>query len=55
MSLLADLDQQLGGLVILDFLDMSNWDNIESFELDRETDILKLVWHDYRGKNESEE
>lgn len=55
MSLLSDLDQQLGGLVILDFLDMSSWDNIESFELDRDTDILKLVWYDYRGKNESEE
>lgn len=55
ISLLADLDQQLGGLVILDFLDMSNWDSIESFELNRETGVLKLVWHDYRGKNESEE
>ncbi len=55
MSLLADLDHELGGLVILDFLDMANWDKIESFDLDRETNILKLVWHDYRGKDESEE
>ncbi len=48
------LRSKLGGLVILDFLDMSNWDRIENFSLDKSTGILSLTWHDYRHKVESE-
>ncbi len=49
----AELQTRLGGLVILDFLDMSNWDKIEAFTLDRTSGILTLTWHDYREKIET--
>lgn len=52
-SFFTELQEQLGGLVILDFLDTSNWDRIEKFSLDRKTGILTLTWHDYRDRPES--
>lgn len=55
VSLFAHFQERLGGLVILDFLDMANWDRIESHHLDRETGILTLTWHDYRDAVESEQ
>ncbi|MDO9484192.1 MAG: hypothetical protein Q8Q84_12505 [Hydrogenophaga sp.] len=50
-----ELNTQLGGLVILDFLDMANWDRIESYKLDPNSGILTLTWHDYRAAVESTE
>lgn len=32
---------------ILDFIDMSNWDSVESFSFDDERRTLSLVWHDF--------
>jgi hypothetical protein len=43
------------GWVILDFLDLSNWDKIEAFSLDEKCGLLTLVWHDYRGVKETPE
>ena len=51
-AVFVELQSRLGGWVILDFLDMSSWDNIEAFSLDRSTGILTLIWHDYRGETE---
>lgn len=53
LDLFAELERRLGGLVILDFLDMSNWDKIEGYHIDPATGILTLVWHDYRNAGES--
>lgn len=53
LSLFAELENRLGGLVILDFLDMSNWDKIEAYRIDAATGILTLTWHDYRTVVES--
>lgn len=49
----AELLGRTGGFVILDFLDQSNWDSIESFHLNQESGILTLTWHDYREAQES--
>lgn len=54
-ALFSELDRRLGGLVILDFLDMANWDRIESYALDRSTGLLSLTWHDFRQAVENEE
>jgi hypothetical protein len=54
-AVFAKLQSRLGGWVILDFLDTSNWDKIETFTLDRTTGILTLTWHDYRGAIETAE
>jgi len=43
------------GWVILDFLDTANWDKIEAFNIDKESGILTLIWHDYRQIVESPE
>lgn len=51
----AELQDRLGGLVILDFLDMANWDRIEKYSIEPESGILTLTWHDYRDKTESED
>lgn len=48
LSLFSELEARLGGLVILDFLDMSNWDKIEAYRIDPASGILTLTWHDYR-------
>ena len=48
-----NLLERTGGWVILDFLEMNNWDNIESFNLDEKERLLTLTWHDYRGAQES--
>jgi hypothetical protein len=53
-ALLSEFQSRLGGWIILDFLDMANWDKVEAFELDRKTGVLTLTWHDYRGVVESE-
>ncbi len=50
----SELIGQTDGLVILDFLDTGNWDNIEFFEL-HDDRLLTLIWHDYRTVEESEE
>lgn len=52
-ALFAEFQGRLGGLVILDFLDMANWDKIESYHLDRASGILTLTWHDYRDAVEN--
>ena len=54
-SFFNELQVQLGGWVILDFLDTSNWDGIEKSSLDRNSGILTLTWHDYHDKTESTE
>jgi hypothetical protein len=51
----AEMESQLGGWVILDFLDMANWDRIEKYSIDPESGILTLTWHDYREKLENED
>ncbi|WP_228024184.1 hypothetical protein [Synechocystis salina] len=38
-----DLLEATGGLIIVDFLDMENWDVIESFSFDEKSEILTLV------------
>jgi len=43
------------GWVILDFLDLDNWDKIESFDFDKDKGLLTLIWHDYRGIEEAQE
>ena len=50
-----ELLAKTSGLVILDFLDLANWDRINSYDLDLKTGLLTLVWHDYRGVKESYE
>lgn len=52
--LLSDLQTRLGPWVIVDFLDTSNWDKIESFEFDRNIGLLTLIWHDYRDAEETQ-
>lgn len=52
---LSQLIEDTKGWVILDFLDTENWDKIEAFDIDEESGILTLTWHDYRNKEESEE
>ena len=47
-----ELHARTEGLVILDFLDLANWDRIEAFEMDEKTGILTLTWHDYRSASE---
>lgn len=51
----AEMENRLGGWVILDFLDMANWDRIEKYSIDPESGILTLIWHDYREKVETED
>ncbi|MCB0283888.1 MAG: hypothetical protein KDF60_14980 [Calditrichaeota bacterium] len=50
---LNELINKTRGLVIVDFLDTSNWDKIEKFEINKETGQLTIFWRDYRGKEES--
>ena len=47
-----ELQTRTKGLVILDFLDLANWDRIEAFEMDDKSGILTLTWHDYRDISE---
>jgi hypothetical protein len=46
------LFERTNGLVILDFLDMGNWDIVEKFSFDNESRILTLVWHDFNDVEE---
>ena len=48
-----ELETRTTGLVILDFLDLANWDQIEKFTMDTESGILTLTWHDYRDVMET--
>ncbi len=48
-----ELETRTSGLVILDFLDLANWDRIENFTMDKESGILTFTWHDYRGVMET--
>ncbi len=43
------------GLVIVDFLDSSNWDNITSIEVIEDKGVLFIHWRDYRNIKESKE
>ena len=52
-SFFSQLIKDTQGWVILDFLDSANWDKIESFNIDKESGILTLIWHDYRQIEES--
>lgn len=45
----ALLFDRTDGLVILDFIDLGSWDQIESYAFDHETRDLELHWHDYRA------
>ena len=47
-----ELIKKTDGWVIVEFLDMSNWDRIEKFEINDQNGLLTLIWHDYRGVNE---
>ncbi|WP_439557269.1 hypothetical protein, partial [Dyadobacter sp.] len=42
------------GLMIVDFLDAGNWDRVDSYEIDKNSGIVKINWHDYRDIEESE-
>lgn len=44
-----ELQTRTGGSVILDFLDLANWDLIENHTMDQESGILTLTWHDFRN------
>jgi len=37
-----------GGTPIVDFIDLSNWDSVQSFQFNDENRTLELVWHDFR-------
>ncbi|WP_281188581.1 hypothetical protein [Vibrio harveyi] len=37
---------------IIDFIDLSNWDCVESFSFDDESRSLELVWHDFLNSND---
>jgi len=52
---LENLIEETKGLVILDFLDAGNWDCLQGVEADVENGMLKLIWRDYRDRQESEE
>lgn len=43
------LKARTGGLVIVDFIDMGNWDRMVGHELDATTGWLTLYWHDQRA------
>lgn len=43
------------GLVIVDFLDAGNWDRIENFEIDADSNRVFINWHDYRNRGEQED
>jgi hypothetical protein len=51
----SQLIENTDGFVILDFLDTANWDKIESFNIDEESGVLTLIWHNYREAEESDE
>ncbi|WP_072055730.1 hypothetical protein [Aliivibrio fischeri] len=36
------------GSPIVDFIDLSNWDSVESYTFDDESRTLELVWHDFQ-------
>jgi hypothetical protein len=37
-----------GDGAIVDFIDLSNWDSVETFEFDDTTRSLSLTWHDFK-------
>lgn len=39
------------GLIILDFMDSGNWDMIDGFNIDKNTNTVHIHWHDFRSKN----
>ena len=47
-AILEELIVKTDGLVIVDFLDSSSWDNLHSCEYDAESGRLSLYWRDYR-------
>lgn len=46
---LRKLYERTAGLVILDFIDFANWDQIEGYAFEELTGYLELYWHDYRN------
>jgi hypothetical protein len=43
------LHERTAGLVILDFIDLASWDQIEGYTFDEASGDLELYWHDYRA------
>jgi hypothetical protein len=43
------LQLRTDGRVIVDFIDLASWDQIDGHLFDPETRYLELYWHDYRG------
>src|SRR4029450_2968862 len=43
------LQDRTAGLVILDFIDIASWDQIEGHAFDTATGYLELYWHDFRA------
>ena len=52
-AILEELIVRTKGLVIVDFLDSGNWDNLHSCEYDAETGRLSLYWRDYRAEDKA--
>lgn len=50
-QLLTSLVSETDGLVIVDFLDLSNWDMIERVEFENSDNVLTLTWHSFPEEN----
>lgn len=37
------------GSPIVDFIDVSNWDSVESYSFNDELRLIEMVWHDYKS------
>ena len=37
------------GSPIVDFIDVSNWDSVESYSFNDDLRLIEMVWHDYRS------
>lgn len=46
------LMRRTGGLVILDFIDLASWDQIDGHAFDPDTRDLELYWHDFRAADD---
>lgn len=50
----SQLIEDTDGWVILDFLDTTNWDKIEAFNINKENGVLTLIWYNYREIKETD-
>jgi hypothetical protein len=48
-SFFTDVMKLTNGWVIVDFLDAACWDKIHAYEIDKQSRLLTLTWHDYRN------